>query len=469
MESISPVIDKSAKTPIYQQIYEWIRLQILNDQLKGGEKLPSLRKLSVDLNISKNTITTAYEQLVAEGYVESIPKIGYRVINLHTLLYEPKERLQYKTKIEDTKVYTYNLIGKGIDPNVFQKDLWKKVTNTVLKEEFNELTNYGNPQGEIELREEIVKYIFESRGIICKPEEIMIGAGTQCCLSLLCQMLLKQQPKVSYESPGTKWLQFIFERYGFEVNELPILKEGYDIESIWKNQSDVIFVTPSHQFMKGKTIPARNRIALLNWAYQKEGFIIEDDYDSEMRYLTDTIPPLKSMDKNGNVVYIGSLSKIFMPSLRIAFMILPQSLLKRYHEEYYLYEQTASKLHQKAMARFMREGYFDSHIRRLKKQYRLKSEVVLKAMKEYLNGKAEIIFSKGSVSLLLAINSNLTEEELVERAKQAGVAMKTVAEVYERHLDYHQKGRPKVYIAFRVLPIEQVEEVIKLLSIVWFD
>jgi len=469
MESISPVIDKNAKTPIYQQIYEWIRLQILSDQLRGGEKLPSLRKLSIDLNISKNTIVTAYEQLVAEGYVESVPKIGYRVVQLHSLLYEQKKQIHFQKVTEDQREYRYNLTGKGIDPNVFQKELWKKVTNIVLREEFEQLTCYGDPQGEIELREEIVKYIFGSRGIICQPQEIIIGAGTQSCLNLLCQMLLIKDPVVAYETPGTKWLRFMFERFGFEVNDLQILKTGYDTQSLAESQSDVIFVTPSHQFMKGKTIPAQNRVALLNWAYQKDGLIIEDDYDSEVRYLMDTIPPLKSMDKNDRVVYIGSLSKIFMPSLRIAFMILPQPLLQLYHEKFDLYEQTSSTIHQKALARFMKEGYFDSHIRRLKKQYRLKSETIFHAILKYMDGKAEVIFSKGGVSLLLAVNSDHTEEELVEMAKAGGIKMKTLTEVYARHMDYHQKGRPKVYLTFKMLPLEQIDEVIALLAKVWFE
>lgn len=469
MESIFLTIDKQNKTPIYQQIYKWIRMQIIQEQLKSGERLPSIRKLSADLNISKNTVVLAYEQLIAEGYVESVPKIGYKVSFLQSILYEEKEKQPaYEVKKECDQKYLYNLTGKGIDPNVFQKDLWRKVNNTILREEFESLTYYGDPQGELKLREEIVKYIFERRGIICSPQEIIIGAGTQVCLNLICQMFLESKPKVAYETPGTKWLRFLFERFGFELTDLNVSNTGYDINQIYESKSNVIFVTPSHQFMKGKTISTQNRIELLNWAYKEKGFIIEDDYDSEVRYLTDTIPPLKSMDKNDCVIYIGSLSKIYMPSLRIAFMILPAKLQKVYHEKFYLYEQTSSVLLQNALAKFMSEGYFESHIRRLKRQYRLKSAEIARALKEHMKDKVEVIFSKGGVTLLLAVNTNKTEEELVTCARNHGVKIKTLAEVYARHMDYHQQGRPKVYVTFKMLPIEQIDQVVALLAKIWF-
>lgn len=469
MESIYPTIDKKAKKPIYQQIYKWIRMQIMNEQLKAGEKLPSIRKMSTDLNVSKNTIVIAYEQLLAEGYIESIPKIGYKVAFMHSIMYEEKKESKvYEHKQKDPINYKYNLTGKGIDPNVFQQDLWKKVNNTILREEFDSLTYYGDPQGEMALREEIVKYIFENRGIICNPQDIIIGAGTQICLNLICQMLLESRPKIAYEMPGTKWLRFMFERFGFELTDLMISEKGYDVEHIYKSNSDVIFVTPSHQFMKGKTISTQNRIELLNWAYKQKGLIIEDDYDSEVRYLTDTIPPLKSMDKNDRVIYIGSLSKIYMPSLRIAFMILPPAMLKMYYEKFYLYEQTSSVMLQNALAKFMKEGYFDSHIRRLKKQYRLKSAQIVKSLDIHMKDKVEIIFSKGGVTLLLAVNTNKSEEELIESVKKNGIKIKSLAEVYARHMDYHQKGRPKVYLTFKMLPLEQIDQVISLLASIWF-
>lgn len=468
MEFISPTINRQSTTPVYSQIYSWIRQQIILDHLQGGEKLPSLRKLSFDLNVSKNTVLTAYEQLVAEGYVESIAKIGYQVLPLHSLKYQEKEPPKPLNKPDPPQDYLYNLTGKGLDPHVFQKELWKKVTNIILKEEFHQLTSYGDPQGEMVLRQEIVKYVYESRGIVCSPHEIVIGAGTQCCLNLLCQMLLSSKPSIAYESPGTKWLRFLFEGFGYQVDDLPILSSGYDIEQLYALKSKIIFVTPSHQFMKGKTISARNRVELLNWACETDGLIIEDDYDSEVRYLADTIPPLKSMDQNSKVVYISSLSKIFMPSMRIAFMILPEFLLDIYHERFFLYEQTSSTMHQKTLARFMKEGYFDSHIRRLKKQYRLKSDVIFQALHQYLEGKVEVIFTKGGVTMLLAVNSQKTEEELVALANAAGIQMKTVTQVYARHMEYHQIGRPKVYLTFKMLPMEDIPKVVKLLSQIWF-
>lgn len=468
MLSIAPTFDTNSKLPIYQQLYEWIRQQIVNEQLKGGEKMPSLRKLSQDLNISKNTIVSAYEQLQAEGYIESMPKIGYQVVDLHSLMYEPKEKIEYCVKEDEQIIYRYDLSGKGFDGSVFRENQWRKVTNEVLKEDFHDITCCGDPQGEWELRKEIAAYVFENRGVICHPEQIIIGAGTQYCVSLLCQMLLQDKPVVACENPGTNWIRFIFERFGFAVKSLPIQQTGYDVGALKASNVDVIFVTPSHQFLKGKTIPAVNRIALLNWACEKNGIIIEDDYDSEVRYLADAIPPLKSMDKNDRVVYLGSFSKIFIPSLRISFMILPQKLLERYHNEFYLYEQTASRLHQKAFARFIKEGYFESHIRRLKKQYRYKYTLICEAIETYWKDETEVIFAKGGVTFLVAINCDRKEEELIEQAKKAGIKIRSMSEHYARHMEYHQQGRPKIFLSFKAIAAEDIEPVIKLLAKLWF-
>lgn len=468
MESFTPNLYADHKTPLYQQLYEWIRQQILNGHLQGGEKLPSLRKLSQDLNISKNTILTAYEQLVAEGYIESEPKAGYRVALMHALLYEPRKESIPVVEKTDMTACRYNLAGKGIDTSIFNVKQWSKVTNAVLREELGELSNYGDPQGELELRREIAAYVFENRGIDCTPEQIIIGAGTQWCLSFLCQMLLRDQPHVAMEEPGSNWLRFIFERFGYQVTSMPIRKDGYDIRILLESQANVAFVTPSHQFLKGKNIPAQNRIELLNWAYRKNGLLIEDDYDSEVRFLFDTVAPLKSLDKNDRVVYMGSFSKIFMPTLRLSFMILPQNLYERYRNEYYLYEQTASRIHQKALARFMREGYFESHIRKLKKHYRAKYKQIVASMEKYWGEHVEIIFAKGGLSFMLAINCDKKEEELIEQATKVGVCIRSLGDYYERHMDYHQQGRPKMYLSFKMVTMEEVEEVIKILRDCWF-
>lgn len=199
-------------------------------------------------------------------------------------------------------------------------------------------------------------------------------AGTQYCLSLLCQILGKDYNAIAVEDPVTNWIRFIFERFKFSVCPLPVDKKGYDISALERETSKVVFVTPSHQFLKGKTVPVANRILLLNWAYQNNGIIIEDDYDSEVRYLADSIPSLKSLDKNDHVVYLGSFSKIFIPSLRISFMILPPKLLELYQKEFYFYEQTTSRLHQKAFTRLIKEGYFESHIQKLKKTFGINME-----------------------------------------------------------------------------------------------
>ena len=469
MLSFTPNLNTTSRTPIYLQLYEYIRQQILNENIKGGTKLPSLRKLSQDLHVSKNTVESAYQQLEAEGYLESVPKTGYLVMELQSILYETKTIEKVIEEVKEIKTeYRYDLTSKGIDGNIFNEKLWKKVTSEVLKEDFYDLVQYGHPQGELELRKEIVKYVYENRGFTCHPDQIIIGAGTQYCLSLLCQMLRRDHDAIAVEDPGTNWIRFIFERFHFAVSPLPVTKKGYDVSTLDSGDSRVVFVTPSHQFLKGKVVPVANRISLLNWAYQNDGIIIEDDYDSEVRYLVDAIPSLKSLDKNDHVVYLGSFSKIFIPALRISFMILPPKLLEIYQNEFGFYEQTTSRLHQKAFTRFIQEGYFESHIRKLKKNFRYKYGVIMQAIEKYLGKRVEVIFVKGGLSFLLACNCNKKEEELVEMANAAGIRMSTITEYYLRHMEYHQKGRPKVYLCFKGVVLEDIEPIVKLLNEVWF-
>jgi len=466
--TFTPLLDRKANKPVYMQLYDYIKEQILNGFIPGGTKLPSLRKLSKDLNLSINTVVGAYQQLCCEGYIESVPKFGYVVVDIKLKLCKPDAPFEDKKIQNATLKYKYDLSTKSRDVEAFDINVWKKIENSIMNEKFQDLLSYGEHQGELELREEIAKYVYETRGAYCSPEQIIIGAGTQYCLSLLCQMLRPSYDTVAMEEPGSNWIRFIFERHQFETLPVAYEQRGLNVNELESSSAKIVFVTPSHQMLKGTIMPVANRIELLNWAYDHNGIIIEDDYDSEMKYLTNSIPALKSLDKSDHVVYLGSFSKIFIPSIRISYMILPNWLLHLYSENFSLYENTTSKLHQKTLARFIKEGYWQKHVQKMRRYYTKKYKCISQAINTYLLDKASIISINSGLSVLLEINTPASEAELIDRAKEAGIKIVPVSEYFSEHIQFRQKSVPQILLAFRGVPIENIEPAIKLLSEAWF-
>ncbi len=471
--SFNPLLENTANKAIYYQLYEYIKKEIMNGNIKGQSKLPSLRKLSEHLHLSKNTIEAAYQQLVAEGYIESIPKSGYRVEDFNTNLHEVSQSFNdIPIKSENliaTENYRFSLAPSYVDKTCFNLDIWKKLYNSILNEEFESLLSYGEPQGEYELREQIAKYIYENRGVHCQPNQIIVGAGTQYCLSLICQMLKPNYNCIAMEDPGSNWIRFIFERHQFHIEPVAVQEHGIDIQQLEAGNSKIVFVTPSHQFPKGVVMSAKNRLQLLNWAENNNGIIIEDDYDSEMRFTGKPIPSLKSLDKNNKVIYLGSFSKIFLPTLRISYMVLPQWLLDLYLEQYIMYEQTCSKSNQKTLARFMKEGYWQSHIRKIRRHYLSKYNTITKAIHTHMKGNVNLISSGAGLRVILEIKTNLSEAKIVSSAKNAGINISPVSEYYMVRSNYNQDEHIKVMLSYRGIPIEDIEPAIKTLSNIWFN
>ena len=473
MFSFTPLLDNTINKPIYYQLYEYIKKEIINGNIKGNTKLPSLRKLSDHLHLSKNTIESAYQQLYAEGYIESIPKSGYRVVDINSSLCKLAQSFSSEVvepeELNDSKKYKYDLAPRYTDKACFNLAAWKRISNSVMNEEFESLLSYGDPQGEYDLREEIAKYIYEHRGVHCHPKQIIVGAGTQYCLSLLCQMLRSTHHSMYMEDPGSNWIRFIFERHEFHIEPIAVHNNGLNISQLEENKSNIVFVTPSHQFPKGVVMSASNRLQLLNWAQNNKGIIIEDDYDSEMRFSGRPIPSLKSLDKNDSVIFLGSFSKIFLPSIRIGYMVLPQWLLKLYLEKYRMYEQTASRLNQKALARFMKEGYWQSHIRKVRRHYQNKYNTITKAINAYMKDKVNLISSSAGLRVILEIKTSLTEGDMVDIAKNAGINISPVSQYYMLPNTYKEDGKIKVMLSYKGIPIEDIEPAVKALNDAWFE
>ncbi len=471
MFSFTPLIDNTIDKPIYYQLYECIKKEIIYGNIKGNEKLPPLRKLSKQLELSKNTIQAAYEQLYAEGYIKRIPKVGYLVENIKSdLLKVPKVFNSTSLVDENTdssKKFKYDFAPRYTDKACYNIKPWKNIINSIINEEFESLLSYGDPQGEYELRCELAKYVYENRGVHCKPNQIVVGAGTQYCLNLICQVLRENFNSIGMEEPGSNYIRYVFERNEFNIEPIDVSEDGIDVKQLENSKCKITFVTPSHQFPKGVIMSVKNRLQLLSWAQNNNGIIIEDDYDSEMRFVGKPIPSLKSLDNFDKVIYLGTFSKIFIPSLRISFMVLPYWLLDIYLDKYKMNEQTTSKLNQIALARFMEKGYLQGHIRKMRRHYENKYNIITKAINTYMGNNINLISSSAGMRVILEIKTNSTEEQIINLAKDADIKIIPISKYYIVKNNYEQKGKVRVLISYKGIPTEDIEPAIKALSDAW--
>ncbi|WP_050613926.1 MocR-like pyridoxine biosynthesis transcription factor PdxR [Bacillus testis] len=462
MEMISCELDRKSAIPLYEQLYEYIKKEILNGRLPYKAKLPSKRKLAEFLEISQNTIETAYNQLSDEGYVEVIPRRGYFVQAHEDLEYVPKADMPVQES-ERKEDFIYHFHPGQIDSAYFPIHSWRKLAKQIISEENRELLLLGDPQGEWELRKEIAYYLYHSRGVICTPDQILVGAGMEILLQQLL-ILLDDELVYGVEDPGYHLIHRLLKTHAKEVYPLAVDEDGLMIEELEQAHIDVAYVTPSHHFPYGTILPVNRRMKLLNWAAEKEGrYIIEDDYDSEFRYSGKSIPSLQSMDQNGKVIYAGSFSKSLMPSIRVSYMVLPTKLSSRFGNEVSLYHSTVSRIDQHILAAFIRQGMFEKHLNRMRKVYRGKLDIVLRVLKGH-SDSISLIGGQSGLHVVLVVDNGLSEEALLKKASQAGIKVYPLSSYM---LVRKEDMLPTFVLGFAGIEEEKLEEALVALLDCW--
>ena len=455
-------LDKHKAIPLYEQIYNQIREDIIQGKLTVGTKLPSKRKLGSFLNVSQTTIEFAYGQLTAEGFILSVPRKGFFVQAIEELAYVKTAKEPPKsTPIESAKI-RYDFSPGHIDTQNFPFSNWRKYAKDIIDIASKDLLLLGHPHGDVELREEIARYLYQSRGVDCTPEQIIIGSGTEQLLPLIIRLLGKDAT-FAVEDPGYPLTHYVFSHHNRQAIPIPVDAEGMDVDVLQETTADIAYVTPSHQFPTGTVLSAGRRINLLNWASAKDNrFIIEDDYDSEFRYTGRPIPALYGMDKGENVIYISTFSKSLMPSLRIAYTVLPKVLLKRYEDAFIHYVSTVPRLDQHILARFMKAGQFSRHLNRMRIIYKKKLQVLVDTLRQY---KPVISYSgeETGMHITLSVHINETEERLAKKAESAGIRL------YSLNTYRLQKtsGTPAFLLGFGGLSEEEIATGIHQLMEVW--
>ncbi|MFC0275020.1 PLP-dependent aminotransferase family protein [Metabacillus herbersteinensis] len=473
MLEITPTLDVGKKEPIYIQLYEYLRNEIQIKNIPPHSKLPSQRNLADYLNVSRNTVDAAYQQLVAEGYIRSEERKGLFVVEIKNDLFlkdsnnndiDKTENREFDHQEDQQPKIEYDFKYGDVDLTHFPFKLWRQLTMKSLASEQDQLLLYGDPQGEFELRKHIARYLYQSRGVECSEDQIVIGAGTQYLLSMLCKMIGRELV-YGIEEPGYDRVRLIFKDYGRTVKPIHLDENGINVAELTASEVKVAYVTPSHQFPLGTVMPISRRLELIEWAREKSGYVIEDDYDSEFRYEGKPIPSLQSLDLYGNVVYMGTFSKSLIPSLRLSYMVLPTKLLVKYNENFIGYKQTVSRLHQHTLKLFMESGQWSRHLNKARNIYKKRHKALLTSIKANMNDRVRIIGSGSGLHVLLEPKNNMTEKELIATAKEVGVLVYPVSSFYERppSQEYSQ-----VLLGFAGLDENRIHEGVHLLSKAWF-
>ncbi len=437
--------DKNDKKPMYRQIYLSVRRAIENGSLKQGSKLPSIRSLCAEKGISKTTVTAAYEQLCAEGYILNKPKSGYYVAA--TFERQPKAENTLLKPAAQTRFFRYDFSGKSIDDSIVDLAEWKKCIKDVINRTYL-LTSYGDAQGEEALRLALQKYALGIRSANAPADSIVVGAGTQAILYLLCS-LVGYGKTVVMEKGSFVQSEYIFQSFHYKIIYAETDESGVTAEALQKHSPDIILINPNAAGIHGDNMPVMRRLELIEWAQNNNALIFEDDYNGELRYSTLPTPCVQNYDSE-NTVYIGSFSKVLLPSVRLSYTVLPPVLLERYKGVKRLMNQTASKTEQLALAQYINNGKIDVHLRKARRIYLQKSKAMRKSLKSYLPG-AEIAFNETSLYL------TVTPPFAIDRDK----ALALMAENSLRLMNYSGPS-PAFALSFSGIDTDSIDEGVRL-------
>ncbi len=422
MDNFTLKLQASDKRPLYEQLYRHIITELEAGRLRPGEKLPSKRAVCVHLKISQSTVETAYGMLSAEGYIYARPKSGYYVSNIpvrparsHPLPPAPAK--------SETPLPRFDFSTGAVDTGVFPYASWARLSREAISNP--QLLQRGEAQGDLGFRQALAAFLREYRGVRCQADQIVVGAGLEYLLNVLAQVL-PWESVYALEDPGYRAAWQVLRSHGRQVRMIPLDNSGLRADKLRESGANVAFVTPSHQFPLGITMPAGRRAQLLAWSEEVENrFLVEDDYDSEFRYATRPIPAMQGLDGGDKVIYIGTFSRSIAPSIRAAYLVFPRRLLAAYQERMGFAASTLSRFEQQTLRAFLERGLYSRHLRRSANLYRKKQQLLLEELSQ-LPG-AEIAGAQAGLHFLLTLPGK-DEAWLVARAAAAGAPVRGLSE-----------------------------------------
>ncbi|MFD0588645.1 PLP-dependent aminotransferase family protein [Paenibacillus sp. GCM10027627] len=448
-------VDKYSNIPLHVQVSEAIKLIISKEMIGTGDAIPSSRLLAEQLDISRTVVLQAYEQLQAEGFLTMKRGAGTFVTNPFEHHGGPDVAAAIETEIsyddftriptiadnvhfpiEDQDERSQQTIidfRHGIPAwGTFPMDKWKKALMEACHMATPETLSYGSAAGSQALLEEIARLVRATRSIPAMPEQIVITTGATQALDILARMFLTKGEQVLVEDPTHPVLREIFAYSGAEVIPVQVDQEGFCVKQLSeyrkKGKSStkhktpkLVYVTPSHQFPLGETMSLKRRVELLGWARQTGAIIIEDDYDSEYRYVGQKVSALAGLDSAGRVIYVGSFSKTLFPALRIGYAILPPALIEPFLAIKCITDRMTPTIEQEALAEFIRGGQFAKHVHTMGKLYASRRKSLVSALEKHFGGRARCFGDEAGLHMLIEMDTRASEGDIAERAKGYGV------------------------------------------------
>lgn len=473
-------VDPASKTPLQAQLIAAIRELILTGRLAPGMQMPATRDLGAQLTVSRNTVVYAYEQLIAEGYLEtrkpvgtfvsqSIPEDSLSLRNCDVasmdaparrpttrpsarrfrapLLYErPRERVELDFRIGRPAASSFPL------------KTWRRLINLHLANAEQRMTRYGNPAGLYELRRAIAEYLRPARGIDATPEQVVIVGGCEEGLNIIARILAPAGTTVCVENPCYQGVAFVFESYGAKMMPIPVDGEGLVVSRLPEISTGLVCVTPSHQFPLGVTMSLNRRLRLLEWAYRSGAYIVEDDYDSDFRYDGSPLMALAGLDRNGCVIYIGTFSKSIGAGLRVGYLVVPPELAGAARETKALLDNGNPWLDQAVIADFLSSGAFANHLRKIRKSYLKRRDSLMTALHVHF-GEVELLGTEGGMHLTWMLPKHFpTAREIQYAALDLGVGVYTVDDGPAFDFELYPQRERALFFGYPCLDEKQILE-----------
>jgi len=418
-------IDRSSKIPVFEQICMSIRQQIIDGDLTEGMKLPPTRGFATDLGVSRSTIVTAYEQLVAEGYLNSTQGAGFTVSKIGDVELNTQKRSGQNDQEEELP--TLKPLRPSVpDMTLFPHRQWGKTVARVCRSKPEKMLVGNAAMGNFDLRKQVAKHVSEWRGIETSAHQIVITAGASDGVELCIHTLAQKQDGIALEDPGYLPLRNFVERLGYPSEFMDMDEEGAIVPH-GKKSPKIVIITPSHQYPLGGAMSPSRRMEFIQWAEQNNNWVVEDDYDSEFRYAGRPIPAMAGFDHNNRTIYVGTFSKMFSSNLRLGYVVFPTSLMEKAKAALETHGANASYMPQQILAEFMRDGEFYRHLRRVRRIYgerrKCITDILLKDFSSYGHFKNH----QAGMQLVFYLNDNFTDKDIVKKAGKEGLGVEAMS------------------------------------------
>ena len=451
-------MDARKKSPLFHQLYESVRSAILEGQLPRGSRVPSSRDLVDQLGVSRTTVVSALNRLIAEGYLLTIHGSGTYVaseIPVDSPFVSPAPVARksvsqppihpaksYLSKTGNQLAAVHQLPGylgalKPFRPGVpaldeFPIRIWSKLVRAVWHEMRGQDLSYGEPAGHFPLRKAVAEYLRSHRGVRCETEQVIIVNGTQQAFDMIARLCLDAGDKLLFENPGYLKARNTFAAQGARIIPVPVDAEGAHFGPILRRhpQACMAYVTPSHQYPLGVTLPIERRLELIHWAGKTGGLIVEDDYDSEYRYSQKPIPALQGLDSSQRTIYVGSFSKVVFPGLSLGYIIAPQAMVSAFENALALSSRPASLVDQYVLTEFIEAGHFGRHLRRMRRTHAERRHTLVSELEKRMPGFFTIRGSQAGLHLAAKINSSRSDIKLAKQLEQIGIISRSLSDYY---------------------------------------